>query len=215
MREKYPTKKQWGPGPWQDEPDEAEWVNEATGYKCRILRVPHTGSLCGYVVVPETHPAFGLSYDGDTYAEHQERMAAFRAELERTRGDIKKWRSLPAQEAFPGIGEAIGKVEVHGGLTYAGPGITHKDEWWFGFDCAHAGDLCPAIEALMHRIHIEAGDTRVWERQKALKAELGAQWQDTYRTLAYVRNECADLARQLKALEVNIDVTCYTSDRSK
>lgn len=36
--------------------------------------------------------------------------------------------------------------EVHGGLTFADHGKTcetHKgeDEWWLGFDCAHAGDL--------------------------------------------------------------------------
>lgn len=35
-------------------------------------------------------------------------------------------------------------MEVHGGLTYAQiePCVEHEDGigWWFGFDCAHAGD---------------------------------------------------------------------------
>lgn len=44
-------------------------------------------------------------------------------------------------------------VEVHGGLTFAEeePCTEHEDGqgWWFGFDCAHAGDLPydPALPA--------------------------------------------------------------------
>jgi hypothetical protein len=33
-------------------------------------------------------------------------------------------------------------VSVHGGLTYSNKG---KVGWVIGFDCAHAGDLCPAF----------------------------------------------------------------------
>ena len=35
---------------------------------------------------------------------------------------------------------------VHGGLTFAGPSDKYrpgKGLWWFGFDCAHCGDLIP------------------------------------------------------------------------
>lgn len=178
MSEKYPTKKQWGKGPWQDEPDELHWVDEATGYKCHILRaMPAPGHLNGYVAVPDTHPACNMSYNGDTYVEHEERMAAFRAELRRTKGDINKWRSFPEQKAFPGIGEAIEKIEVHGGLTYAGLGLrkAFKDEWWFGFDCGHAFDLCPAMDATMHLIYIEQNETKKWEARQAAKARFGPE----------------------------------------
>ena len=37
----------------------------------------------------------------------------------------------------------VADVSVHGGLTFAeGEPCTHDDGvgWWFGFDCAHAGD---------------------------------------------------------------------------
>jgi hypothetical protein len=27
-------KSQWGPGPWQDEPDKKQWQDEATGLPC-------------------------------------------------------------------------------------------------------------------------------------------------------------------------------------
>lgn len=210
MTEKYPSKKQWGPGPWQDEPDELHWVDPATGYKCRIIRCfPHSGHLNGYVAVPGTHPAQGMSYNGDTFEEHNARMAAFRAELRRTKGDIHKWRPQPDRSVFPGIGEAIEKIEVHGGLTYAGPGQNEfSKEWWFGFDCGHAFDLSPGMEALTHRLHIEQGTTKEWERRMAQFKELQAKFgqQDTYRTIDYVRTECTELARQLKALEVDCDI---------
>jgi hypothetical protein len=48
--------------PWETEPDEAEWIDEPTKYKCRILRNHITGTLCGYVGVPEGHRLYGMTY---------------------------------------------------------------------------------------------------------------------------------------------------------
>jgi hypothetical protein len=52
-------KSTWGDGPWQTEPDELDWTDAATGLRCRIVRNPHMGMLCGYVGVPAKHPLFG------------------------------------------------------------------------------------------------------------------------------------------------------------
>jgi hypothetical protein len=145
MQWTFIDKSAWPRGPWDDEPDKMQWLDEATGLPCLIVRGPLAGALCGYVGVPEGHPCFGVEYDA------------------------------------PG-------VDVHGGLTFAGPcdpdrahGICHVVEpgepdgvWWLGFDCAHGGDLAPAFEA-------------------ALRDVLG----DEYRDLDYVRAECARLAAQL------------------
>ena len=49
--------------PWEDEPDNAEWTQEPSGYKCRIKRNEITGSLCGYVGVPREHRFWGVGYD--------------------------------------------------------------------------------------------------------------------------------------------------------
>jgi len=76
-------------------------------------------------------------------------------------------------------------VEVHGGLTYASfcveddkeHGVCHIPEpgqpdrvWWLGFDCAHSGDKSPR-----------------WDKSGGGK----------YRTLDYVKQQCAELAEQL------------------
>lgn len=49
-------------GPWQQEADRAEWVDPETGYACLITRGPWC-NLCGYVAVPNGHPAYGKHYD--------------------------------------------------------------------------------------------------------------------------------------------------------
>lgn len=50
--------------PWEDEPDHAEWVQEPSGYKCRIKRNTITGALCGYVGIPKGHKFWGVGYEG-------------------------------------------------------------------------------------------------------------------------------------------------------
>jgi len=53
-------KKNWGPGPWQREPDRVEF--EAHGFPCLMVRGVVTGAWCGYVGVPEGHWAYGKPY---------------------------------------------------------------------------------------------------------------------------------------------------------
>jgi len=146
----------WGEGPWVDEPDKAQWVDQATGLTCLAKRGT-SGSWCGYVGVHADHPLHGLDYDSD----------------------------------------AVGHLEVHGGLTYADGcqederPIEHRvchipapgepdDVWWFGFDCAHYMDYSPAMAARMAAVGVPH-----------------YRYGEEYRTLAYVQAECADLAKQL------------------
>lgn len=148
------NKQEWGEGPWQDEPDKAQWTDEATGLPCLAVR-NHSGAWCGYVGVDENHPLFERDYD-----------------------------------------EA--PVEVHGGLTYADHCMEGAEEtaichvpkpgepdhvWWFGFDCAHAFDRMPEMEARLREV--KGMSLEYWER-------------GTYKTFEYVQKEIADLAMQLK-----------------
>jgi hypothetical protein len=45
--------------PWENEPDQVEWLDKATGYQCLIAR-NRLGAYCGYVFVPSSHPAYGV-----------------------------------------------------------------------------------------------------------------------------------------------------------
>lgn len=80
-------------------------------------------------------------------------------------------------------------IECHGGLTFAGPcspqedpakGICHtgdianKTVWWFGFDCGHCDDIHPAYE---------------WV----------TEYDASYKTFNYVKNEVMSLAAELAA----------------
>lgn len=94
---------------------------------------------------------------------------------------------------------AVPDIDVHGGLTFAGPcqsgpdeshGICHKPEpgepddiYWLGFDCAHLWDYAPAMVAGVRARGISYGEN------------------DVYRDIAYVTSECQKLAKQLKAME--------------
>lgn len=143
----------WGPGPWENEPDRAEW-RTAAGLPGLAVRGPY-GNWCGYAAVAPGHPAHGA---------------------------------------------AFGKLDInaHGGLTYgqACQGeICHvptpgepDDVWWLGFDCGHAGDVMPGMNALMRATGCTAS------------LEFMGEPHAHYRTLEYVRAEVEDLAAQLVAL---------------
>lgn len=140
---RFVDKAPWGPGPWDDEPDKVQWEDATTQLACMARRGP-AGHWCGYVGVDESNRLYGIVDYSDL------------------------------------------SLSVHGGLTYASVcdgdeerGICHVPEpggseplFWFGFDCAHAGDLSPRF---------------------AREPGMGG----TYKPLRYVQNECADLARQI------------------
>ena len=88
-------------------------------------------------------------------------------------------------------------AEAHGGLTYGAfcadddkeQGICHvagdgdfDPAWWLGFDCAHVGDLSPGSSS---GFRLALFPTRT---------------PDAYRTLAFVKAECATLAAQLQEM---------------
>ena len=161
----------WGDGPWNEEPDKIQWIDEATGLDCLIVR-NRLGALCGYVGVPPEHPWHGIGYSTPLS------------------GDADDYEHRPDY-----------LTDVHGGLTYADrcqedapaesgichvplPG-RHPDAWWFGFDCAHSCDVVPGIEAR--------------EREMGFGPRVRMPY-EAYRTVAYVKAECAKLAAQLTTM---------------
>lgn len=159
-----------GAGPWEHEPDKVHWIDAATDMDCLAVRNP-MGAWCGYVGLPPGHPWHGVGYSQC---------------LQPGCTDDACYEHSP---------EAL--TDVHGGLTFSsschefdkgeGYGICHTpqpgrpaDVWWFGFDCAHAGDFVPGMPTPADLEWLHDGDV--------------------YRDLAYVQTETADLARQLAAV---------------
>lgn len=112
-------KSSWPRGAWDSEPDKRQWLDEATGLPCLIVRNgPELGALCGYVGVPKGHPAHGKEYDDVSVDVHGGLTFASGC-------------SHGAEDR-----EICHKVE---------PGEP-DDVWWLGFDCAHLGDVCPGMQ---------------------------------------------------------------------
>lgn len=154
--------------PWVNEPDEWRWTDEATGYTCMALRGP-TGAWCGYVAPPPNHPAANRQYDYYSTVP------------------VEDVASGAVSQADAQIMQAMNDIQVHGGLTYAGKRDEASDAWWFGFDCAHAGDFSPKYDRLNDPI-------------LGLGRPTGWGGVITYRTLEYVQEQCSALARQLHAI---------------
>ena len=146
----------WPSGEWDSEPDKVQWPDTATGFPCLAKRHPRSGHWCGYVGVPEGHPAFGKDYHDDLVVEVHGGI---------TFGDV----------CDQSKGEAEGICHI--------PSLGEPDHvWWLGFDCHHAWDYSPEDMK------------RVSEGDYPFTVDNDSY----YRTLAYVKSECASLAAQLK-----------------
>lgn len=108
-------KSSWLRGPWDNEPDKIQWQDTETGLPCLIVRGPF-GALCGYVGVPLSHPLHGKSYNEVDLTAH---------------GGLNF--SASCQKGAENA--AICHIPADGEPDHI---------WWFGFDCAHSGDLCPS-----------------------------------------------------------------------
>jgi len=135
---------------------EKEW--EAHGLLCRITLHPRMHTRCGYVRVAEGHPFYKVAFDRAVTVEiNKARMSdsvedlPFEAIIAAMRGGnaIDKWLRTPS--SF---------VRAHGGITYSDalhPAERQErpGEWWFGFDCGHAGDYTPfEIMSLKSKIEV-------------------------------------------------------------
>ncbi len=158
-------------GPWDEEPDKVQWVDETTGYDCLVVRGP-AGALCGYVGVPPEHPAYGKGYEKVEGQWHAEGLVP---EL-RVHGGLTFAEFCTPGEPIEGI------------CHIAEHGATEKP-WWLGFDCAHLGDDYPMdhwTEELLRRDGY-VSPTPPYRKKR-------------YRNLAWVQDEVRSLAKQLKAV---------------
>lgn len=129
-------------------------------FSIAIRKHPEMGHLCGYVGVPRDHPWYGFQYN--------QCLQGCKGEPNSIKPDLISW--LCDHEKPETL-----LVEVHGGLTFSGEGdgeYLPKGFWWFGFDCAHLGDLMPNFP--------HGGGT--------------------YKDEHYVERECKGLVKQLRSV---------------
>lgn len=158
--------------PWETEPTEATF--EEAGLRCLMLRGP-MGAWCGYVAVPAGHPLFGKGYDAEI-ANPPDALLSRPLDVDKV-GAINVFCAMASDKPLAEACSLSLLIDVHGGLTYADDAAPRRDAdgmWWFGFDCAHAGDLSP-------RMFERYGDNGI------------------YRDMAYAERETRSLARQLAA----------------
>jgi hypothetical protein len=105
-------RKDWVRGEWDNEPDRVDFIH--AGFACFIQR-NMSGAWCGYVGVPNTHPAYGVSYSN--YDHPVSNL------------DVHGGLTYSA----PCSGHLCHVPE---------PGMP-DDVWWFGFDTAHHMDIVP------------------------------------------------------------------------
>jgi hypothetical protein len=205
MSEPFLPKSAWGPGPWQDEPDSYTWTH--AGLTCHLYRSPHIGTLNGYVALDPQHPWWGKDHnecvstptcepdppiDFDAMARQGWPVAAAGSRL-RERMNEPRWSCAHRIESL---------LEVHGGVTYAGPmtAIVDNDteifHWGLGFDTGHAGDATPALDALTRQMYLGQPDGQAEWAEYKQTMESGP-FGNTYKGFAYVKAETERLAEQL------------------
>ena len=154
-----------------------DWITKA-GLRAVINLNNHH---CGYVAVPKSHPLYGIAYSQP--APPPITMDYLKDQPIGKRGIIDLMCNAMKTDERPDVGFLF---DVHGGITYSGSGnrdypAIGADLWWFGYDCAHAGDL-------------QRGEM-------AQYAKPGAAWRDE----TYCEAECESLAEQLKSVGELID----------
>jgi hypothetical protein len=163
-------------GEWMHEPDKKQWEDPETGLPCLALR-GRIVAWCGYVGIDDTHPFYGLHYE-----------------------------DIPSLDAHGGVtysgpGWGHGKAEeindpdfrdraLYFGIDSLSLNVdTGSDErkplWFFGFDCAHAGDYYPLPLSLTNRYR----NTGLFKRE---------DW-EVYKNLAFVERSVKELALDLEA----------------
>lgn len=125
------------PGPWADEPDKAQWIDEATDLDCLAVR-NYGGAWCGYVGVPPGHPYHGADpFEIDTDVHGGLNYGAL------------------CDETDEG---------AHAVCHVPEPGRP-ADVYWLGFHCSYAFDLSPMLAQHVYlKSNIPAGP-RILEHQ--------------------------------------------------
>ena len=119
---------------------EFDFISEE-GLRCVGIAITDMGHRCGYVGVPRGHVLYGVEYN-ETLPD----AISFVTDEIMENAEIGSRGAIPV--FFAAFSNRMNRldvvIDVHGSLTYSGRSeqypIPDTNLWWFGFDCAHAGD---------------------------------------------------------------------------
>ena len=157
----------------------AKWKTKA-GYKA-VMVVDEMGFIKGYVGVTEYHPAFCMGHSME-YVDI-DFIALLRDEMME-------------------VQSAINHIAVHGGLTSSERGYGEefdKDRWWFGFKACYFGDA-PNFDFAKKELWDIMDEHEKAELEREAESYEPNKWK-TWKSPDYIRNECEELARQLRCIE--------------
>lgn len=122
---------------------EEKWVTLA-GLNAVVLVLGHEtpSHRCGYVEVPKDSILYGKDYDEQLDCITQ--CAADSAQIGDKSPLLLFTAACNSDDEHNKVRRSLDIIiDCHGGLTFAGrlkPEFAPENTWWFGFDCAHAGD---------------------------------------------------------------------------
>ena len=162
---------------------EFDFISEE-GLRCVGLALTH-GHRCGYVGVPRGHVLYGVEYN-ETLPD----AISFVTDEIMENAEIGSRGAIPV--FFAAFSNRMNRldvvIDVHGSLTYSDRSelypIPDNALWWFGFDCAHAGD---------------GKDFSIMDEETKEMCNSGFRYysEGTVRSKEFVMQHCKLLARQL------------------
>lgn len=100
----------------------------------------------------------------------------------------------------------INNLYVHGGITFAEYGDKNwlpTDNYWFGFDTCHSGDL-PNLDYVFN--YLKESDDEILS--KTINTTYSIIYNSegyTFKDLEYVSRECESLAEQLRSIQIKYE----------
>ena len=169
---------------------EADFIHN--DFRCVVL-MNDFGTRCGYVGITKDHFLYAVKH-----SDRHEWLKRFKdGVMEQPigkRGMIDVFCEALADDDSISAGSLF---NIHGGITYSNGGVDSKypvksDLWWFGFDCAHAGD---------------GGDlSKIKDPRTRASFSRCTFPGDVIRTKEYVIEECKNLSDQLLAFDL-VDIS--------
>jgi hypothetical protein len=144
------------------------------GMLCCIIRMGWSGNLNGYVAVESAHPFYEKGY-------HDHIVVADKDNIPVNGNYIGLFCYAMSAESDTNLVPIDIAINVHGGITFSGDGISGIEPgvlgnlWWFGFDTSHCDDIKPLENHIDRQYRLKGGTYKDMEYTVAETKKLAEQ----------------------------------------